>query len=184
MPLWGKSPTANPLKPVYMPQAEQDATYATNAGWVYNRPDGTQELMVAIDGLANHLGQSFITGVYFGEDADNNADWLPGFANAFVVVAFNEEVNVTGSPTLAVHGSVTNATATYSSGSGTSELTFKFTVPAGAQTLSIVGQTVSTTGATVVDTANNTVAANVTFLTAAVQGIGGAAGANATIAIA
>ena len=48
-----------------------------------------------------------------------------------VTVTFSEAVNVTGTPTLTLNTSPTNRTASYSSGGGTSTLTFNYTVQAG-----------------------------------------------------
>jgi hypothetical protein len=52
-------------------------------------------------------------------------------ANIPITVAFSEAVNVVGTPTLTLNTSPIQATATYLSGSGTSLLTFIYTVAAG-----------------------------------------------------
>jgi hypothetical protein len=57
-----------------------------------------------------------------------NATYLLG-QNVDFVVNFSEAVTVTGSPTLDITVGATSRTATYQSGSGTTALTFRYTVP-------------------------------------------------------
>ena len=180
MPLWGKS-TANESKPKYLNAEDSTNTYATQQGWVLKRADGTEELLVAIGGLAQSLGFPDVTDFFF---ANTNASYVQANANAFVTIGFNEKVTVTGSPTVRVNGATANATATYLSGSGTNKLLFKFTVPSATQVLSLTAQTITLAGGTIVDSANNSVAANTTIQTGDVKGVRGKAGANSQIAVA
>lgn len=177
MPLWGATPS-NTSKPKYLTEEEKANTYATKAGWVYKQPNGTEEILVAIGGLADALGAAQITSVFFANTA---ASYTPGNANAFVTVAYSENVNVTGSPTLVVTGSTTNATATYASGNGSNKLQFKFTVPAGAQTLSLGAQSLAS--GTIKDAGSNT-AADLTISASDVKGVRGKADAASTITVA
>lgn len=180
MPLWGKS-TANESKPKYLSAEDSLNTYATKLGWVLKRADGTEELLVAIGGLAEALANPDVTDVFFANTA---ASYVKNSANAYVTVGFNEKVVVTGSPTINVTGSSANAVATYASGSGTNKLLFKFTVPNNTQTLSLAAQSITLAGGTIQDQANNAVAANLVIQPADVKGVRGKAGANSQVAVA
>ncbi len=178
MPLWGKS-TTNEAKPRYLSAEDALNTRATTQGWVLKRPDGTDELLVAIGGLSTSLAAADVTDVFFANTA---ASYVQGNANSFITVGFNEAVVVTGSPTIAVAGA-TPATATYASGSGSNKLLFKFTVPAVAQTLSIAPQSITLAGGTIKDQIG---AANVSLVIQSgdVKGVRGKPGAVATVAVA
>lgn len=178
MPLWGKSPTSD-AKPKYLSAEDKLNTYATSRGWVFKRPDGTEEVLVAIGGLGALLTNADVTDVFFANTA---ASYVQANANAFVTVAFNEVITVTGSPTIRVDGSVANATATYISGSGTNKLQFKFTVPSQTQTLSLTAQTITLSGGTLVD--GTSTAANTTIEAGDVKGVRGKVGANSQVAVA
>lgn len=181
MPLWGGS-TTDESKPKWLTEEEKANCYATPAGWVYKQPNGTEEILVAFRGLATELGAPTISAVYFANTA---ATYVQGHTNAYVAVVYNEKVVVSGSPTLNVNGSDTDATATYTSGSGTNKLLFKFTVPSVAQTLQIDGQTITTAQANnLVDAANTSVNASPTFANSVVVGVQAKAGANAVLTIA
>lgn len=179
MPLWGKS-TANESKPKYLNAEDSTNTYATKQGWVLKRADGTEELLVAIGGLAQSLANPDVTDIFF---ANTNASYIRN-ANTFVTVGFNEKVNVTGSPTINVVGSSANAVATYASGTGTNKLLFRFTVPNSAQTLSLAAQNITLAGGTIQDAANTAVSANLVIQIGDVKGVRGKAGANSQIAVA
>jgi ELWxxDGT repeat protein len=95
-----------------------------------------------------------------------------------ITVNFNESVNVTGSPTLALN---TNSNATYVSGSGTNNLIFNYTVAAGqnAADLDYASATaLALNGGTIADLAANNAALNL-----AVPGALNSLGANKNIAI-
>lgn len=171
MALWGTS-TADESKPKYLSEEEKANTYATNRGWVYKRPDGTEELLVTARGLETSLGAASISSVYFANTA---ASYTQGNANSYVIVTYNEKVTVTGvAPSLHVLGSTANATATYQSGSGTSKLLFKFTTPNATQTLSIPAQTINLAAANVItETANSSINASPTFASSVVVGVEG-----------
>lgn len=166
MPLWGSN-TGSEAKPKWLNRANAAHTYASNLGWVYNRPDGTQEVLVSIGGLSTAFGNSDITAVYFSNIASS---YTVGHTNSYVSVSFDESMLVTGSPTLAVTGSLpaSNATATYDSGSNSSILNFKFTVPAvlGLNFTGITGNTVFANGETITQGAvtGHVILANTTTL--------------------
>ena len=81
-----------------------------------------------------------------------NADLAAGQVVTFVVI-LSEAVSVSGTPTLALND---GGSATYSSGSGTPTLTFKYTVAAGQNTpaLAVTGSTLPA-GASITDLAGN-----------------------------
>lgn len=181
MPLWGIS-TSDESKPKWLSAEEKSNTFATSEGWVYKRPDGTEELLIAVGGLNTALATPTIASVYFANTA---ATYIQGHTNAHVLVSYNEKVIVAGVPTLSVTGGTTNATASYVSGSNTNQLLFKFTVPSATQTITVEGQTITTNSTvTIVDSANSSVNAVVLFANSAVVGVQSKAGANAAVAVA
>jgi len=84
----------------------------------------------------------------------STADGLYGIgANISIEVTFDEVVNVTGSPTLALNS---GGTATYASGSGTNTLTFTYTVGAGDLSSDLeYANTTALSGGSIKDSANN-----------------------------
>ena len=73
-----------------------------------------------------------------------------------LLVNFSENVNVTGTPTLALNS---GGTASYSSGTGTNQLTFTYT-PASPQTTTDLATTASAFSGTITDAAGNAVVAS------------------------
>lgn len=155
MPLWGKTET-DESKPKYLTRGAKNHDpadcFADERGWVLRHQKGGgrfwDEVIVAIGGLAGGtsateaLGEADITAVFFEQEALAQGD------TGTVVVIYNEQVDVTGTVTLAVTGSVTGAiTATYARGTGSNRLEFDFTVPSQAEVLSIADQTIGGTGA-------------------------------------
>lgn len=177
MALWGKS-TTDESKPKYLTADEQLNCFASPNGWVLKRADGTEELLVAIAGLSTLLANADVNGFYFANAA---SAYVQG-ANAFVAVTFNEKVTVGGSPTVRVNGSSSNATATYSSGSGTNKLLFQFTVPSATQTLSLTTQSITLAGGSIVDASNTAV--TLTIANNDITGIRGKADAANTVSVA
>lgn len=90
--------------------------------------------------------------LYVSSPSPSNTTFGVGQAVA-VVVNFDIAVTVTGTPTLALNS---GGTANYTSGSGTNQLTFTYTVGAGQQTaaLDVAGTTALTAG-TIADQAGN-----------------------------
>src|SRR6266404_2119328 len=70
-----------------------------------------------------------------------------------LTVALSEAVTVAGAPTMLLND---GGTATYSGGSGSSTLTFSYTVSAGQNTSDLVVSSISLNGATIKDAAGNT----------------------------
>lgn len=179
MPLWGIT-TASETRPKWLkagvPGRDTYRCYAANNGWVYDHPYGVQEVLVQVSGLATTFANANITAIFFANTT------LAQGGTGTVTVVYNEQVQVTGSPTIRVNGSTTNATATYSSGTGTNRLAFTFTVPAQTQTLSLQGQSVTLAGGTINDTSGN-VASSLAFTNTEVQVVTGSSLASANIAV-
>ena len=141
MPLWGAT-DADESKPKNLTTAEQKEVYATGGGWVReagsiwsgnDNASADPEVLVAISNLSTSLGAADVTGV---EWITTTADKSAGFTLS-VRVRYNESVDVTGSPTLAVtngnQGSGSGRgphTLVYASGTGTNELVFSLAIGA------------------------------------------------------
>jgi hypothetical protein len=193
MPLWGKS-TADESKPKWLDRVNKNGLledcFATEQGWVLRHYKGADkatarywdEVLVAIgglggDGASDLLAAGDITAVFFEQEALAQTD------TGTVVVIYNEQVDVTGSPTLDVTGTVTGAvTATYARGTGTNRLEFDFTVPSATETLSIGAQTINLAGGTIFDKGSSD-ASDLAFVAGDVVGAGGS-GTDYTLAIA
>ena len=141
MPLWGTS-DSDESKPKNLTTAEKKEVYATNSGWVREagsilsgngNTDADPEVLVAVSGLADSIGAADVTEV---EWITTTADKSEGFTLS-VRVRYNEEVTVTGSPTIAVtngnQGSGSGRgphTLVYASGTGSNELIFNLAIAA------------------------------------------------------
>jgi hypothetical protein len=141
MPLWGAT-DADESKPKNLTTAEQKEVYATGGGWVReagsiwsgnDNASADPEVLVAISNLSTSLGAADVTGV---EWITTTADKSAGFTLS-VRVRYNESVDVTGSPTLAVtngnQGSGSGRgphTLVYASGTGSNELVFSLAIAA------------------------------------------------------
>lgn len=150
-------------------------TYINSEGikWHNTASQGDDETLVTSLGSPAILAGPTSTKAFF---SGNVAAYVQGYTNAQVTISFNQPITVTGAPTLVVSGNNVNATATYVASSVTGSFAnapnkahFKFTIPANTQTLSIVGQTI-TTGASnnIVATSNASINAVVTFANSAV----------------
>lgn len=126
--------------------------WADEKGWNVTRPDDSEELLVAIGGLATKLGVASIVGLEWGSGN------YYGAATQTVVVAYNEKITVAvDHPTLVVTGSVSGSiTATHTSTSS-NRLIFTFTIPDGvAQTLSVAAQSITLAGGSTIKDTNGT----------------------------
>jgi hypothetical protein len=146
--LWGNS-TADESKPKWLQEISKykpSDVYATERGWVWLQPNGTEELLVAISGLSLALSTANIDKITFG-----TGNFVQGGTQA-VYVYFNELVAVTGSPTLVVTGTgvTTSITATFASVSK-NKVRFNFTIPAETTTLSIGAQSITLAGGSILD---------------------------------
>ena len=189
MPLWGTS-DSDESKPKNLTTAEKKEVYATNSGWVREagsilsgngNTDADPEILCCVGGLADSIGAADVTEV---EWITTTADKSEGFTLS-VRVRYNEEVTVTGSPTIAVtngnQGSGSGRgphTLVYASGTGTNELVFSLTIAAGGggviaedDVLSIGANATALNGGTIKDAGTNTAS---TITNAA--GVGTAAG--------
>ena len=193
MALWGTS-DADESKPKNLTTAEKKEVYATSSGWV--REAGSilsgngntaadPEVLVAVSGLAVSIGAADVTEV---EWITTTADKSAGFTLS-VRVRYNEQVTVTGNPTLAVtngnQGSGSGRgphTLVYASGTGTNELVFSLAIAAanaatnandvltiGAQNIALAGGTLkdkgtSTNSAVAISGAQGTAAGSITVV--------------------
>ena len=174
MPLWGAT-DSDESKPKNLTTAEKKQVFANASGWVLeagsalsgnDNASATPEVLVAIGGLATSIGAADVTEV---EWITSTADKSEGFTLS-VRVRYNEEVTVTGSPTIAVtngnQGSGSGRgphTLVYASGTGTNELVFSLAIAAANaatnanDVLSIGAQNIAKPGgATIKDTADGT----------------------------
>jgi hypothetical protein len=95
-----------------------------------------------------------------------------------VTVAFSEAVTVTGTPQLQLETGATDRNAAYLSGSGTSTLTFQYTVAAGDTASDLDYTGVSALSGTIKDAAGNDA-----VLTLAAPGAAGSLGASKSLAV-
>jgi len=180
MSSWGAT-DANENKPSFLTDAEKRDVYATTKGWV--KPAGGNgnasadaEVLVAIGGLsgATKLNIADISSINWNTTTYSRA----AGGTLTVVVNYNEQVTVTGTPQLAVvNDSRANHTLSYASGTNTNRLTFTLVITAGAAALqagdilSIGANAVSLNGGTIKEKGTNV---NATITN--VVGIGTAAG--------
>lgn len=91
MALWGASAN-NEKKPEYLTDEEKRDCYATEQGWVYKQPDGTEEILVAIGNLegsnsSTGIGAPQVTEIYLTTRESDDA-------NVVLNVIWNEKVYV------------------------------------------------------------------------------------------
>ena len=191
MPLWGKAHASTSNKPKFAPVDENSPhnrgdIYATNKGWV--RKAGTKasgngnanaepEVLVAIGGLAGSssttgLRAPTITRTRFVVGTTANTAFTANDANAQidVEITFDEAVTVTGSPQLTVTnndasgGGYGNLTLEYISGDSTAnQLRFRKTSGGIGNTDVLTVSTLALNGGTIVDTADGSTAATLTY---------------------
>ena len=191
MPLWGKAHASTSNKPKFAPVDENSPhnrgdIYATNKGWV--RKAGTKasgngnanaepEVLVAIGGPAGSssttgLRAPTITRTRFVVGTTANTDFTANDANAQidVEITFDEAVTVTGSPQLTVTnndasgGGYGNLTLEYISGDSTAnQLRFRKTSGGIGNTDVLTVSTLALNGGTIVDTADGSTAATLTY---------------------
>ena len=191
MSSWGKAHASASNKPKFAPVDEnapdnRGDIYATNQGWV--RAAGTigsgndnvnaqPEVLVAIGGLAGTsattgLRTPTITRTRFVVGTTANTDFTANDANAQidVEITFDEQVTVTGSPQLTVTnndasgGGYGNLTLEYISGDSTAnQLRFRKTSGGIGNTDVLTVSTLALNGGTIVDTADGSTAATLTY---------------------
>jgi hypothetical protein len=149
MPQWGAN-TNDESKPKNLTAEEKSRVFADTRGWVITRPDGNEEVLVAIRNLSggattNKLAEASIGSVYFAANSYSTG------TTGSVWVSWNEKVSKTATPTLLVRattsgGGTSNLTASYAAGIGTNKMRFDFTVPSTTGTvLTLLNQTISGT---------------------------------------
>ena len=194
MSLWGAT-DSDESKPKNLTTAEKLEVSASAKGWVReagtilsgnDNASATPEVLVALRGLAVKLGAADITEITF---VTSSFDKSAG-GNIDVLVRFNEAVDITGTPQL----SITNGNqgsgsgrgphvASYTSGTGSNEITFRCTIAAAnaatnADDVLVIGtNAMALNGGTVKDAGTSTVS---TITNAA--GIGTAAGSITVVA--
>ena len=191
MPLWGKAHASTSNKPKFAPVDENSPhnrgdIYATNKGWV--RKAGTKasgngnanaepEVLVAIGGLAGSssttgLRAPTITRTRFVVGTTDKTDFTAEDATfqCEVEITFDEAVTVTGSPTLTVTnndasgGGYGNLTLAYQAADSTAnQLRFKKTSAGAGNTDVMTVSTLALNGGTIVDTADGSTAATLTY---------------------
>ena len=191
MPLWGKAHASTSNKPKFAPVDENSPhnrgdIYATNKGWV--RKAGTKasgngnanaepEVLVAIGGLAGSssttgLRAPTITRTRFVVGTTDQTDFTAEDATfqCEVEITYAEAVTVTGSPTLTVTngnqsgGGYGNLTLEYQAADSTAnQLRFKKTSAGAGNTDVMTVSTLALNGGTIVDTADGSTAATLTY---------------------
>ena len=151
MPLWGNS-TSDESRPKWLiagdyPANNLNECFADERGWVLRHKDGTEEVLVAIGGLAGAgttdvgLGNATIVKVHFTSPTLGTSTY-----GTFVEVQYNEKVDVKNlGATLVVDGYVSGAGAFVGYAitvNGDNKVGFAFTTAASAETLTIPGQTI------------------------------------------
>ena len=181
MSSWGKAHASASNKPKFAPVDEnapdnRGDIYATNQGWVRaagtigsgnDNPNAQPEVLVAIGGLAGTsattgLRTPTITRTRFIVGTTANTDFTANDANfeCNVEITFDEQVTVTGSPTLTVtngdqsgggYGSLT--LAYQSATSSANQLRFRKTSGGAGNTDVLTVSTLNLNGGTIRDTA-------------------------------
>jgi hypothetical protein len=201
MSLWGGS-SADESKPKFLVRgsavAEPDNCIATEQGWVYRhyqndaKTEYWDEVLIAGSfggdggdaqgdgaGLEGVIGNATIVSVHFVGTEYAQGDTLQ------VAVNYNEEVDVVGTPTLAIAstGSTNPITATYASGTGTGRLVFEVTMPSETADISLAAQTITLGSGQTIRDKGTTTAADLAFATGDIVGPGGT-GSAAAISVA
>jgi hypothetical protein len=144
MPLWGAN-TSDESKPKNLTAEEKSRTFATTKGWEIRRPDGLDEVIVAIANLSGgattsiKLGAATISQVYFVSAAVNVGTL------STVRVVWNERITPTTTGTLIVRDLTNSAdiTATRYGTPGPNYLDFQFRAPVSSAALAVQAQTIT-----------------------------------------
>jgi len=130
------------IKPRNLTDAEKKEVFATSQGWVREagsvlsgngNTSADPEVLVAIRGLNVDMGTANITDIEFVTTTFDKSDG----GNIDVLVRFNEQVDITGTPQVSITNGNQGAgsgrgphLASYLSGTGTNEITFRITIAA------------------------------------------------------
>lgn len=161
MPLWGNSDAVE-NKPKWLNTTRKERTFADARGWVEYRPDGIQEVLVAIGGLADSLGAPTIASVRFPQTTTVSG------TNVIFNVNYNEPVTV-GAPavmTIPVSGLTGGSLLHYNASLSTPAaglLVFSQTTSGDSVSVTPIvngGQSITLSGATtLIDTTDGTTSA-------------------------
>lgn len=110
MSLWGTGTDGNESKPKWLTRAGKRNIFADSRGWVERRPDGTEEVLVAVGDLAESLGAPTVADADFAVETIVAADDGELDFNVY----YNEPVVVSGTPQITVSG-LTPTTLDYNS---------------------------------------------------------------------
>jgi len=156
MALWGVG-TNNESKPKWLTQEQKDRVFADSRGWVERRADGTEEVLVAIGGLAGSIAAPTVSNAAFVSDAVTAGDTLQ------LSVYYNEPVTVTGTPQVPITG-ITASTMDYVAASSDPDsgwLVFEVdTSGEGGNTVTVAASaSISLNGGSITDETDGTTAA-------------------------
>ena len=148
MPQWGANVNEE-SKPKNLTEEEKSRTFATTRGWEITRPDGTDEVIVAIrnlsggDAVSSKLATATISAVYFLSTSYSTG------ATGKVRVVWNEKITPTTTGTLIVKQyntatSIVNITATRAGNTTSNFIDYTFSVGSStALTYTIGAQTIT-----------------------------------------
>ena len=147
MPQWGANVNEE-SKPKNLTEEEKSRTFATTRGWEITRPDGTDEVIVAIrnlsggDAASSKLATATISAVYFLSTSYSTG------ATGKVRVVWNEKITPTTTGTLIVKQnnttSIVDITATRAGNTTSNFIDYTFSVGSStALTYTIGAQTIT-----------------------------------------
>jgi hypothetical protein len=147
MPQWGANVNEE-SKPKNLTEEEKSRTFATTRGWEITRPDGTDEVIVAIrnlsggDAASSKLATATISAVYFVSTSYSTG------ATGKVRVVWNEKITPTTTGTLIVKQnnttSIVDITATRAGNTTSNFIDYTFSVGSStALTYTIGAQTIT-----------------------------------------
>jgi hypothetical protein len=146
MPEWGAN-SGNENKPQNLTEAEKSRTFADQRGWVYQRDDGTEEVIVAVRALSGSatdtsikLGTSNITSAYLLTPV------LKADTTGVLRVVWNERITPTTTGTAVARNATsgTNITATRRGNTSGNIIDYHFAVPnAPGVALTVLAQTLT-----------------------------------------
>lgn len=146
MPQWGAN-TGNENKPQNLTEEQKSRTFADQRGWVYQRDDGTEEVIVATRALSGDvtdftlkLGTSNITAAYLLNTT------LKADTTGVLRVVWNERITPTTTGTAVARNATsgTNITATRRGNTSGNVIDYHFAVPnAPGVALTVLAQTLT-----------------------------------------
>lgn len=164
MSLWGVG-TNNESKPKWLTDEEKKNTYADERGWVYVYPDGSEEVLIAIGGLAGTssyegLGAPTVDRIEFREDP------VTAGTDLILDVYYNEGVTVGGTPQVPVTGvtaSMSFSNTESNVGRGHMAFTLDTTGESGTTVTLSASESINLNGGSITDTTDGSTAAELTL---------------------